>query len=124
MSEDFDREDDLQCFARPYLFDSEYTDDELTEMDILCQHHTHVLWNCRERASKTNIQENKLSNKVIFVFFVHKKFYRSFIKLRLYHRCHMDYFNMSLLPFWALNAVGMNGSCVAICAQSGSSRIS
>ncbi len=28
-----------------------------------------------------------------FVFFEHKKYFRSFIKLRLNHWCHMDYFN-------------------------------
>ncbi len=30
MSEDFDREDDLQFFVQPYLFEPEYT-----EMDVL-----------------------------------------------------------------------------------------
>ncbi len=37
MSEDFDREDDLQFFAHPYLIKPEYTDDELREMDVLWQ---------------------------------------------------------------------------------------
>ncbi len=33
-------------------------------------------------------------NKVIiFVFFANKKYSRSFVKLRLNHRWHMDYFN-------------------------------
>ncbi len=33
---------------------------------------------------------------------MHKKII-SFIKLRLNHLCHMDYFNNDLIPFWALN---------------------
>ncbi len=37
MSEDFDREDDLQFFAQSYLIELEYTDDELREMDVLWQ---------------------------------------------------------------------------------------
>ncbi len=38
-------------------------------------------------------------------FFVHKNYYRSFIKLRLNHRCHMDYFTDVLIPLWTLNLV-------------------
>ncbi len=34
MSEDCDRDDDLQFFAQPYFFEPEYTDDELREMDV------------------------------------------------------------------------------------------
>ncbi len=50
------------------------------------------------------MEEKKLLNKVvIFVFFAHKKYYCSFIKLQLNHWCHMDYLMMSLLHFWALN---------------------
>ncbi len=37
---------------------------------------------------------DELLNKVvIFVFFAQKKYYHSFVKLRLNHWCHMDYFN-------------------------------
>ncbi len=36
---------------------------------------------------------------VIFVFFAHKKYSCSFIKLRLNHWCHMDYFNDVLTAF-------------------------
>ncbi len=36
MSEDFDGEDDY-FFALPHLFELEYTDDELREMDVLHQ---------------------------------------------------------------------------------------
>ncbi len=41
MSEDFDREGDLQFFAQPYLFEPEYTDDEhsTSESRLLCQQH-------------------------------------------------------------------------------------
>ncbi len=35
MSKGFDREYDLQCFAQPYLFEPQYTDDELKEMVAL-----------------------------------------------------------------------------------------
>ncbi len=78
---DFDRDDNLQVFAQPYLSESEYTDDELREMDVLQnkrrillqQHLMHASWYCCERVSKTDIEEKKLMNKVIaFVFFVHK----------------------------------------------------
>ncbi len=58
-----------------------------------------------ERMSNSDTGEKKILNKVIFVFFAHKKYSRSFIKLRLNHCCHMDYLTMSLLPFWALNVV-------------------
>ncbi len=37
---------------------------------------------------------DELLNKVvIFVFFVHEKYSRSLVNLRLNHLCHMDYFN-------------------------------
>ncbi len=52
-----------------------------------------------------------LSIVIILVFFVHKTYSRSFIKFGFNHWCHMDYFNMSLLPFWALNM----GSCCSLC---------
>ncbi len=50
-------------------------------------------------ASKTDKEVKKSLNKDVFVFFAPKKF-GSFIKLRLNHRCHMDYFNLTmfLLP--------------------------
>ncbi len=35
MSEDFNREDDLQFFAQPYLFEPEYTDDEHGKEEIV-----------------------------------------------------------------------------------------
>ncbi len=61
--------------------------------------------------SNQNIQamiteEKKLSNKVvIFVLFAHKKYSRSFIKLRLNPWCHMDYFNDVFTTF-----LGLEGS--------------
>ncbi len=39
------------------------------------------------------------------LFFAHKKYSRSFVKLRLNHWCHRTILTMSLLPFWALNVV-------------------
>ncbi len=43
---------------------------------------------------------NKLLNKVVtFVFFAHKKYSCSFVKLWLNHWCHMDYFNNVLTTF-------------------------
>ncbi len=62
-------------------------------------HHHHLVqisktasWYSRECASKTDTEEKKLLNKVISVFFAHKKYSCSFIKLGLNHWCHMDYF--------------------------------
>ncbi len=77
-----------------------------------------VLW--PERMSKTDTEEKKLMNKVILVFFAHKKYSCSFIKLRLNHWCHMDYFNDVLTTFLGLERF----SCIAVYAGSESSRIS
>ncbi len=46
-------------------------------------------------------KRRKLNKVVIFVFFAHKNYSRSFIKLRLNHGWTI--LMMSLLPFWALN---------------------
>ncbi len=49
---------------------------------------------------------DKLFNKVIiFVFVGQKKYYRSFITLRLNHWCHMDYFYNLLATFLSLDHV-------------------
>ncbi len=62
----------------------------------------HASWYCREYASKTDIEDKKLLNKVItFVLFAHKKYSHSLVKFKLKQSSH----NMSLLPFWALNMV-------------------
>ncbi len=67
---------------------------------------------------KTDMEENKLLNKVIiFVFFAHKKYSHSFIKLRLNHWCHMDNLNNVLPTFLGLERV----SCMAVFAGSESS---
>ncbi len=42
--------------------------------------------------------------------FTHKKYYRSFIKLRLNHWCHIDYFNDVLTTFLGLE----RGNCVVV----------
>ncbi len=62
----------------------------------------------------TDTEEKKSLNKVILVFFAHKKYSWSFIKLRLNHCCHMDYFNDVLAMFWGLERV----SCIAVYAGS------
>ncbi len=51
---------------------------------------------------------DELVNKVvIFVFFAHKKYSRSFVKLRLNPWCHMDYFNDLLATFLSLDGGSM-----------------
>ncbi len=70
----------------------------------------HVLWYSRKCTLKTDTEEKKSLNKVIFVFFAHKKYSRSFIKLRLNPWCHMDYFNNVLITFLGLE----RASCVAV----------
>ncbi len=76
-----------------------------------------LLW----MAVETDTKEKKLLNKVvIFVFFAHKKYSRSFIKLRLYHWCHTDYFNDVLTTFLGLEL----GWSIAVCERSERSRIS
>ncbi len=58
--------------------------------------------------SKTDTEEKKVLNEVItFVFFVHKKYSRRFIKLRLNHWCHMDSFNNVFPTFLGLEVVVM-----------------
>ncbi len=74
-----------------------------------------------EPGSKTDTEEKKLLNKVIIlVFFVHKKYSRSFVKLWFNHRCHMDYFNDALTSFLCLDC----GSSLAVYGESESSLIS
>ncbi len=70
MSEDFDREDDLQFLAQPYVFKPEYINNELREMDILRQKGgsrvsstTHVSWYSCEHTSETDTEEKKLLNE-------------------------------------------------------------
>ncbi len=54
---------------------------------------------------------DELLNKVvIFVFFAHKKYSRSFVKLRLNPWCHMDYFNDVLAMFLCVD----RGSILAV----------
>ncbi len=85
------------------------------------QHYTHASWYSCEHTTKNDTEEKKLLNKVvIFVFFAHKKYSRSFITLRLYHWCHMDYFNDVLTTFLGLQRV----SFLAVYGGSESSRIS
>ncbi len=61
-------------------------------------------WYCCERRLKTDTEEKTFLNKVvIFVFLAHKKYSRSFIKLRLNTDITWTILMMSLLPFWTLN---------------------
>ncbi len=63
---------------------------------------------CISLLAKTDTKEKKLLIEfVVFVFFTHKKYSCSFIKLRLNHWCHMDYFNDVLTTF-------LGGSCIAV----------
>ncbi len=55
--------------------------------------------------------EELLNKFIIFVFFSHKKYSRSFVKLRLNHWCHMDYFNDFLATFLDC------GSILAVCGR-------
>ncbi len=50
-------------------------------------------------------REEIVDKVIIFAFFAHKKYSRSFIKLRSNHWCHMDYFNNIRTMFLALNMV-------------------
>ncbi len=70
-------------------------------------------------AKNTKITKITLYNKIT-VFLLKKKYYHSFIKLRLSHWCHMDYFIDVLTTFLGLECV----SCVAVYGGSESSRIS
>ncbi len=61
---------------------------------------------CKEFQNKIwflNIEKKLLNKVIICACFVHKRYSRSFIRLRLSPWCHMDYFNDVLLRFWALN---------------------
>ncbi len=48
---------------------------------------------------------DELLNKVIFVFFEHKKYSHSSVKLRLNPWCHLDYFNNLLATFLSIDCV-------------------
>ncbi len=75
-----------------------------SERRLLCQQlYTNASWYSRECTTKTNREEKILLNEVVvFVFFAHKKYSRSFIKLQLTD-VTWTILKMSLLPFWALN---------------------
>ncbi len=51
-------------------------------------------WKCVEDWHR----REEIVEVIIFVLFAHKKYFHRFIKLRLNHWCHMDYFNY-VLPF-------------------------
>ncbi len=70
------------------------------------------------KVSMSDTEKKKLLNKVIiFVFFAHKKYSRSFIKLTSNHWCHG--------LFWCPTFIGLvRGSSFAVSAGSESSQIS
>ncbi len=68
-----------------------------------------TLVNAQQRLGR----EELLNKVIIFVFFVHKKYSRSFMKLRLKYWCHMDHFNYVLTTFLGLECV----SCIAVYEQ-------
>ncbi len=63
-------------------------------------------------AAETDTEEKKSFNKVVFVFFTHKKYSQSWF--------HMDYFNDVFTTFLGLERF----SCIAVYAGSESSLIS
>ncbi len=68
------------------------------------EYHGTCVWCCWSRNKQKNSTEIvELSH--YFVFFAHKKYSRSFIKLRLNPWCHMDYFNDVLTTFVGLKCV-------------------
>ncbi len=79
-----------------------------------------ALWYSRECAVEWHGGEDLLNKVIIFVFFTHKKYSHSFIKLQLNHWCHMDYFNDVLTTFLGL----VYCSCIALNGGSESSQIS
>ncbi len=87
MSEDFNRDDDLQFSAQPYLFEPEYTDDKLHQNANSYVEEWHKRRNC--------------SIKTLFLFSLHTK--SSFIKRTT--DVTWTILTVSLLPFWALNVL-------------------
>ncbi len=84
-----------------------------------CPNNTGPQWTCVE---DWHGREKMLNKVFIFVYFAHIlfKYSCSFIKLRLNHWCHMDYFNNVFTTFLCLELV----VCVAVLAGSESSLIS
>ncbi len=72
-----------------------------------------LLWMC----SRDLHGREELLNKLFFP--PHKKCSRSFIKLRLNHWCHMDYFNNVLATFLGLKLA----SCIAVYLGQGYSNL-
>ncbi len=74
MSEDFDREDALLFFAQPYLFEPEYTDDELRELDVRmpapASAAPHSCFVVLLLTHDWDIEEKKLLKKVIVFVFI------------------------------------------------------
>ncbi len=75
-------------------------------------------WNCvvilSWKASKTETERKRINSwiKLLFLFSIcTKKYSHSFIKWRLNHWCHMDYFTDVLATFLGLEHV----SCIVIC---------
>ncbi len=76
------------------------------------QHYAYTLFLRSDQSMHMSMRRgNKLLNKVvIFVFFAHKKYSRSFVKLWLNHWCHMDHFSNVLTMFLCFDC----GSILAV----------
>ncbi len=70
------------------------------------RHHVLASLYCHERnVHKRNSREGKCGIKSLFLFSLHKKYSRGFIKLQLTDWCHMDYFVDHLGTFLDLDRV-------------------
>ncbi len=80
--------------------------------------HTHAPWFSHKHTSKTETEEKKLLNNTLLLLFRTKRYFCSFIKLKLNHCCHMECFNVVLNTFLGLE----QGSSVVVYAGSESTQ--
>ncbi len=75
---------------------------------------TYVLWSERKQRIRVHAcvtWRRRIAEVVIFVLFVHKKYSRSFVKLRLNSWCHMNYFNDVFTTSLSLDRVRIRAVC-------------